>query len=37
MIQVGSRGAVLGPKLVIPQLVVFNILLDGASQISTDL
>lgn len=37
MVQVGSWGAVLESRLVLLQLVLFDILGDGASQISTDL
>lgn len=37
MVQVGSRGAVLDTQRILLQLVVFNIVRDGASQISTDL
>lgn len=37
MIQVWSRGAVLGTKLVLPQLVLLNVLCDGVSQIGGDL
>lgn len=37
MVQVGSWGAVLKTSLVLLQLVIFNILCDSASQISTDL
>lgn len=37
MIQVWSRGAVLGTKLVLPQLVLLNVLGDCLSQISGDL